>query len=63
MITDSLPGLALGVDTGNPDIMKNPPRDPKESLFASGGYTIAVSFRVVLSRTIFRLGKGLKIRV
>ena len=37
LITDSLPGLALGVDSGSPGIMGEKPRDPKESLFARGG--------------------------
>lgn len=33
LITDTLPALSLGVDPGDPDIMKEKPRDPKESLF------------------------------
>ena len=33
LITDTLPALSLGVDPGDPDIMKVKPRDPKESLF------------------------------
>jgi P-type Ca2+ transporter type 2C len=37
LITDSLPALALGVDTKDKDIMRLKPRDPKESLFANGG--------------------------
>lgn len=37
LITDSLPALALGVDTKDNDIMKLKPRDPSESLFANGG--------------------------
>lgn len=37
LITDSLPGLALGVDPKDKDIMKSKPRNPKESLFANGG--------------------------
>ena len=48
LITDSLPGLALGVDTGDPDIMKNAPRDPKESLFARGGLAITIFFGLVI---------------
>jgi Ca2+-transporting ATPase len=48
LITDSLPGLALGVDSGDPDIMKRAPRDPKESLFAGGGYAITIFFGVVI---------------
>lgn len=48
LITDSLPGLALGVDSGDPDIMKTAPRNPKESLFAHGGYVITVFFGIVI---------------
>ncbi|EJO5348785.1 calcium-translocating P-type ATPase, PMCA-type [Clostridium botulinum] len=36
LITDSLPALSLGVDPGDPDIMDESPRNPKESLFAGG---------------------------
>ena len=31
LLTDSLPAIALGMDPGDPDIMKEKPRDPKES--------------------------------
>lgn len=51
LITDSLPGLALGVDEGNPDIMKEKPRNPKESLFAHGGYAITIFFGLVIGAT------------
>lgn len=48
LITDSLPGLALGVDTKDKDIMKLKPRDPNESLFANGGliFTIYNGFMI-----------------
>lgn len=36
LITDSLPALSLGIDPGDPSIMDEKPRDPKESLFAGG---------------------------
>ena len=36
LVTDGLPALALGVEPGEGDVMKRPPRDPKESLFARG---------------------------
>ncbi len=48
LITDSLPALALGVDSGDPDAMKNAPRDPKESLFARGGLATTVFFGIVI---------------
>ena len=33
LITDTLPALSLGMDPGDPDVMKNKPRNAKESLF------------------------------
>jgi Ca2+-transporting ATPase len=36
LITDSLPAIALGMDPGNPDVMKETPRPAKESFFANG---------------------------
>ncbi|AQW26753.1 calcium-transporting P-type ATPase, PMR1-type [Clostridium perfringens] len=33
LITDSFPALALGVDKTKEDVMNNPPRNPKESIF------------------------------
>ncbi len=36
LITDSFPAVALGMDPGNKDVMKEKPRDAKESFFAGG---------------------------
>ncbi len=36
LITDSFPAIALGMDPGSPDVMKEKPRDSKESFFAGG---------------------------
>ncbi|MEM2056742.1 MAG: cation-translocating P-type ATPase [Thermoproteota archaeon] len=33
LATDGLPAIALGVSPSDPDIMKRPPRNPKESIF------------------------------
>ncbi len=42
LLTDSLPALALGVEPGEEDSMKRPPRDSKAGIFAGGvGYDLA----------------------
>ncbi len=48
LITDSLPALALGVDSGDKDIMSGPPRNPKDSMFANGGLPFLVIFGTVI---------------
>lgn len=47
LITDTFPAIALGVDPGGKEIMKKPPRAPKESFFAGGA-----GFRAVLGGTL-----------
>jgi len=42
-----LPALALGVEKGEPDIMKRKPRDPKEGIF-SGGVGVNVFYQGVM---------------
>ncbi len=36
LVTDGLPALALGVEPAEGDVMKRPPRNPNENLFARG---------------------------
>ncbi|SMP62553.1 cation-translocating P-type ATPase [Anoxynatronum buryatiense] len=36
LITDSLPAIALGLDSEEPGLMNKPPRPPRESIFAGG---------------------------
>lgn len=47
LITDSLPALALGVEHGEPDAMKKPPRDSKEGIF-SGGVAYDVAYQGII---------------
>lgn len=48
LVTDSLPGLALGVDPGTSDVMKEKPRSPKESLFAHGGMALLLLYGAII---------------
>ncbi len=40
LITDSFPALALGIDPGDKDVMKNKPRDQKDSIFKGSLFTL-----------------------
>ena len=42
LITDSLPAISLGVDPGDHDVMKQKPRNPKDSFFAGGAGVRAI---------------------
>jgi Ca2+-transporting ATPase len=52
LATDGLPALALGVSPPDPDIMKRPPRDPRESVF-SREVRILVGMGVLIECPIF----------
>jgi P-type Ca2+ transporter type 2C len=49
LITDSLPAIALGADTKDPDIMKEKPRPANESLFAHHGILTTVIYGVIIA--------------
>lgn len=54
LITDSLPAIALGMDPGNPDVMKEKPRPAKESFFANGaGLHVLLGGLLIGALTIF----------
>ncbi|MGO5074007.1 calcium-transporting P-type ATPase, PMR1-type [Clostridium sporogenes] len=60
LITDSLPALSLGIDPGDPDIMDENPRNPKESLFAGGaGISLILNGLLigVLTLVAFEVGR------
>ncbi|NLP16629.1 MAG: cation-translocating P-type ATPase [Clostridiales bacterium] len=42
LITDSLPAISLGIDPGDHDVMRQKPRNPKESFFARGAGVRAI---------------------
>ena len=50
LITDSLPALALGVDWNDKEsLMCNPPRKPKEGLFARGGLMCTCFYGILIT--------------
>ncbi len=52
LVTDSLPAIALGMQPKDKDIMSNPPRDAKESIFARGGLALTVGYGVVITLAV-----------
>jgi len=62
LITDSFPALSLGVDPHDSSVMEDPPRDPKESLFANHmGLFLALNGVLIGSVTLiaFKIGERL----
>jgi Ca2+-transporting ATPase len=51
LITDSFPAIALGMDPGNPDVMKEKPRIAKEN-FLSGGVSLQMILGGILIGTL-----------
>lgn len=50
LITDSLPALALGVDSNDAEaLMQHPPRKPGESLFARGGLACTCFYGLLIA--------------
>ncbi|MBC8004783.1 MAG: cation-translocating P-type ATPase [Verrucomicrobia bacterium] len=59
LLTDSLPAVALGMDPGDPDVMKEKPRNPKESFFAGGaGLHIVLGGIIIGAITILAFWYG-----
>ena len=48
LVTDSLPAIALGSDAKAKNIMDEKPRDPKEGLFARGGYATLIMYGTII---------------
>jgi Ca2+-transporting ATPase len=49
LVTDGLPALALAVEPAEPNVMKRPPVDPRENIFARGMGSYMVRVGIVLS--------------
>jgi Ca2+-transporting ATPase len=59
LLTDSLPAVALGMDPGDPDVMKEKPRNPKESFFAGGaGLNVVLGGMLIGAITILAFWYG-----
>ncbi|MEP1061444.1 cation-translocating P-type ATPase C-terminal domain-containing protein [Phormidium sp. FACHB-592] len=48
LVTDGLPVLALAVEPGRPIVMQQPPKDPKEKIFASGLGSYIIRIGIIL---------------
>lgn len=48
LVTDSLPAVALGRDDKQKDIMKEKPRNPKDGIFAHGGFAFCLGYGAVI---------------
>ncbi|MEB3292870.1 MAG: cation-translocating P-type ATPase [Synechococcales bacterium] len=49
LVTDGLPALALAVEPAEPNVMRRPPNDPKESIFSRGLGTYMIRIGCVLA--------------
>lgn len=49
LVTDGIPALALAVEPGRPAVMQQPPKDPKESIFARGLGAYMVRIGIILA--------------
>ncbi len=59
LITDSFPAIALGMDPGTPDVMKEKPRNAKESFFAGGaGFHIILGGMLIGALTMLAFWYG-----
>ncbi|MBD1898772.1 MULTISPECIES: HAD-IC family P-type ATPase [Cyanophyceae] len=49
LVTDGLPALALAVEPAEPDVMRRPPMNPRESIFAQGLGSYMVRIGIVFA--------------
>ena len=57
LVTDGFPGLALGVEPAEPDVMHRKPRPPNESIFAHGVWQQVITIGLLMG--FLTLGVGL----
>jgi P-type Ca2+ transporter type 2C len=56
LVTHGLPGLALGVEPAEADVMRRPPRPPSESIFARGLWQHVLIFGIITAGISLGLG-------
>lgn len=61
LITDTLPALALGTDMGDPEIMKEKPRNTKDSLFKGSMSSIILNGILIGTLTLLAFVIGIRI--
>ena len=49
MVTDTFPALALAIEPGDPDVMRRPPRDPREAMLSRAFLTPVVGYAAVIA--------------
>lgn len=60
LITDTLPAISLGLDSDDPEVMKQKPRSIKESIFAHGSGAFTLLYGVLIGLlTLFAFINGL----
>lgn len=60
LVTDSLPALALGVDTKDKSVMDKHPRDPKESIFHGSIQFLSLNTIIIGALTLIAFYIGMK---
>lgn len=62
LVTDTLPALSLGVDSGDPTVMEKKPRDPKATFFAEGaGVRLILNGILIGILTLIAFAIGIKV--
>lgn len=58
LVTDGLPALALAVELADPNVMKRPPYDPQESIFARGlgAYVLRIGLILAILSIVLMVG-------
>ena len=63
LLTDTFPALALAVEPAEPDVMRHPPRDPREAILSPGTLRSATGYAVLIAgAALAAFAWGLKAR-